>query len=80
MTLYKLGFPEARAEWLKNNPMPAHAQPKQGLNIINYNYWVWLLGVYIGQAKPDAKHPDEAKFKASAVFDGMKTKMEKVGS
>ena len=22
MTLYKLGFPEARAEWLKNNPLP----------------------------------------------------------
>jgi sterol carrier protein 2 len=65
MTLYKLGFPEARAEWLKNNQMPAHAQPKQG--------------VYIGQAKPDAKHPDETKFKASAVFDGMKAKMEKDG-
>jgi len=30
MTLYKLGFPEARAEWLKNNEQPVHPGPVIG--------------------------------------------------
>jgi len=30
MTLYKLGFPEARAEWLKNNDQPVHPGPVIG--------------------------------------------------
>jgi len=30
MTLYKLGFPEARAEWLKNNEQPVHPEPVIG--------------------------------------------------
>ena len=37
-----------------------------------------VMGEYIGQAKKDDKHPDEAKFKASAVFEGMKAKMAAV--
>ena len=44
--------------------MPVHPEPEHGQ--------------YIGQAKKDDKHPDEAKFKASAVFDGMKAKMATV--
>ena len=30
MTMYKLGFPEARADWIAKNGVQTHAFPKEG--------------------------------------------------